>query len=180
MESLYVCLFSNGQIKVGRSIDPQARMATHADRVACMGVEIADTFTVACAGAAAPCEAELIGLCAAYPGATRYQDEWFSGLNFDEVCEWASVAAQRFHEVAAETPLRAYLNTLPRGSIVQFAKELGICKTQLSQLSSCWRGREPSPAMCVRIEQLSNGAVTRRDLRKDWRDIWPELANSNN
>ncbi len=34
MEYLYVCHFSNGHIKVGRSIDPRARIAAHADRVA--------------------------------------------------------------------------------------------------------------------------------------------------
>lgn len=44
MEYLYVCHFSNGHIKVGRSIDPRARIAAHADRVACMGVEFVDRF----------------------------------------------------------------------------------------------------------------------------------------
>lgn len=30
---------------------------------------------------------------------------------------------------------------------------------------------------CVRIEVLSRGAVTRKDLRpKDWNSYWPELA----
>ena len=34
MSHLYVCHFSSGHIKVGRSIDPVARVAQHADRVA--------------------------------------------------------------------------------------------------------------------------------------------------
>jgi len=34
MEYLYVCHFSNGHIKVGRSIHPKSRIASHADRVA--------------------------------------------------------------------------------------------------------------------------------------------------
>lgn len=30
---------------------------------------------------------------------------------------------------------------------------------------------------CVQIEQATNGAVTRRDLRPhDWKELWPELA----
>ena len=30
---------------------------------------------------------------------------------------------------------------------------------------------------CVLIEQVTNGAVTRRDLRPhDWKELWPELA----
>ena len=31
MEYLYVCHFSNGHIKVGRSIDPKSRIASHAN-----------------------------------------------------------------------------------------------------------------------------------------------------
>lgn len=31
---------------------------------------------------------------------------------------------------------------------------------------------------CVAIEQATKGAITRRDLRADWRHIWPELAKS--
>lgn len=39
-------------------------------------------------------------------------------------------------------------------------------------------GRGVPPRQCVRIERLTSGAVTRRDLRPDdWQDIWPELAN---
>lgn len=33
-EYLYVCHFSNGHIKVGRSVHPKSRIASHADRVA--------------------------------------------------------------------------------------------------------------------------------------------------
>jgi len=30
-------------------------------------------------------------------------------------------------------------------------------------------------ALCVRIERETGGEVTRKDLRSDWREIWPEL-----
>jgi len=33
-------------------------------------------------------------------------------------------------------------------------------------------------ARCVSIEQATNGAVTRQELRPDdWQDIWPELID---
>ena len=32
----------------------------------------------------------------------------------------------------------------------------------------------------MRIEQQSNGAVTRRDLREDWAEVWPELSQPKN
>ena len=39
-------------------------------------------------------------------------------------------------------------------------------------------GGKPVPVKrCVLIEQVTNGAVTRRDLRPhDWKELWPELA----
>jgi DNA-binding transcriptional regulator YdaS (Cro superfamily) len=42
-----------------------------------------------------------------------------------------------------------------------------------------WRSKDrPVPVKkCVLIEQVSGGAVSRKDLRPDdWGDIWPELA----
>lgn len=41
--------------------------------------------------------------------------------------------------------------------------------------------RRPVPvAQCVRIEQLTSGAVTRQMLRPDdWASIWPDLNDSN-
>lgn len=33
-----------------------------------------------------------------------------------------------------------------------------------------------NPKTFSKIEQVTNGAVTRQDLRPDWREIWIELA----
>jgi DNA-binding transcriptional regulator YdaS (Cro superfamily) len=44
-----------------------------------------------------------------------------------------------------------------------------------------WRDgkREINPAMCVKIEQVTCGKVTRQDLRPDdWQQIWPELIKA--
>lgn len=101
MESLYVCLFSNGQIKVGRSIDTASRIASHAERVSCMGVELSDSFTVECAGPAAPRETRLIQRCTE-SAARRFQSEWFDGLDFLSVCDWATEAAALDFDVAMQ------------------------------------------------------------------------------
>lgn len=35
--------------------------------------------------------------------------------------------------------------------------------------------RKAGEKLCVRIEQETGGAIDRKDLRSDWREIWPEL-----
>lgn len=47
---------------------------------------------------------------------------------------------------------------------------------QVRQWRYRYAGRRPSPAYCAAIEAATGGAVRRQDLRDDWRDIWPELA----
>jgi hypothetical protein len=100
MESLYVCLFSNGHIKVGRSIDPKSRIATHVDRVACLGVALDTSYVTECANAADFRERVLIDRCA-QAAAERFQSEWFAGLDFAEVTKWAYAAA---HEDVSLAP----------------------------------------------------------------------------
>ena len=72
--------------------------------------------------------------------------------------------------------LREYLNCMERGGPTKFAEELEVSPSYLSQLAA---GTTPrSPERCVHIEQVSKGAVTRKDLRPDdWERIWPELAD---
>lgn len=61
-----------------------------------------------------------------------------------------------------------------RGNATALAAEMEVARTQVTNWA---KGRESiSPQRCVRIEQITNGAVTRQELRADWRDIWPELA----
>ena len=66
--------------------------------------------------------------------------------------------------------LDAYLLnvTTPR----ELAEKLGCSLTSLS----FWRHkRRPVPIlMCVKIERITRGEVTRKDLRPDWSLIWPE------
>ena len=80
------------------------------------------------------------------------------------------------------TPLRSYLDGLPRGEAAKLATRLGISSIYLLQLAARQKqavtrvAREPSPELCVRIEEETGGAVTRQDMRPaDWHRIWPEL-----
>lgn len=58
-------------------------------------------------------------------------------------------------------------------SKADFAKLIDVSAGMLSQWIS---GHRPiSPEKCVAIEQATNGEVTRKDMREDWREIWPEL-----
>jgi DNA-binding XRE family transcriptional regulator len=91
-DSLYVCYFSNGHIKVGRSSNPEARIAQHRDRVACLGVELVSKEILECAGNIEAREAWLIARCTEQ-ASVRFLSEWFGGLDFGVVCTWAREAA---------------------------------------------------------------------------------------
>jgi DNA-binding transcriptional regulator YdaS (Cro superfamily) len=63
-----------------------------------------------------------------------------------------------------------------RGNATKIALALGISLSYLSQMAA--GTVSISPERCVRIWQITDGAVTRRDLRPaDWWLIWPELVN---
>lgn len=56
------------------------------------------------------------------------------------------------------------------------AAQLGIICDVTPQAISNWKRRGVPIDRCLAIEYATKGAVTRRDLRDDWRSIWPELA----
>jgi DNA-binding transcriptional regulator YdaS (Cro superfamily) len=66
------------------------------------------------------------------------------------------------------------------GSQLALAKALGVTPVTVNQWvrpSGANSSRPVPPKQCVRIEVLTSGLVSRRDLRPaDWQDIWPELA----
>lgn len=77
------------------------------------------------------------------------------------------------------TSLREFLDGLPHGGTTAFASQIGISTVYLAQLAARQDGREPSPELCVRIEQETSGAVRRWHLRRDdWHRIWPELIGT--
>ena len=68
-----------------------------------------------------------------------------------------------------------YLTLGPRGQGTALAAKLGVSQPTVSDWAN---GKKPiSEKRCVAIERLTDGMVTRVELRPhDWQDIWPELA----
>lgn len=66
------------------------------------------------------------------------------------------------------------------GSQLALARALQVTPVTVSQWTrdaSAKNARPVPPKQCVRIEKLTSGQVSRRELRpEDWQDIWPELA----
>jgi DNA-binding transcriptional regulator YdaS (Cro superfamily) len=71
--------------------------------------------------------------------------------------------------------LRIYLNSLTPEQQSSFATSV---ETSIGYLRKAISGGQLlNPATCVKIENNSNLAVTRKDLRPDdWQDIWPEFS----
>lgn len=75
--------------------------------------------------------------------------------------------------------LREYLDGLPRGGVTGFSGRVAIAPVYLLQLAARQNGREASPELCVRIEQATDGVVSRSKLRpNDWHRLWPELITA--
>lgn len=70
--------------------------------------------------------------------------------------------------------LKQYIDDLPRGGASALAEAIEVPPSFLSQMAS---GKASvNPTYAVKIEQVTNGRVTRKDLRpNDWHLIWPEL-----
>jgi DNA-binding transcriptional regulator YdaS (Cro superfamily) len=60
-----------------------------------------------------------------------------------------------------------------RGRAAALARAIDVKPAQIGK----WvKGVRPIPTKkCVRIERVTAGQVTRRELRADWAEIWPEL-----
>jgi hypothetical protein len=143
MESLYVCHFSNGHIKVGRSIDPASRIASHADRVACVGVELMESAVFECVGSAVARESALIARCIEVAEA-RHQNEWFVGLAFANVCAWADAIATSYDACTTFTRWSRLIAELVSAGVTQ-AQIAEQCKSSTSAISRLAKGQQADP-----------------------------------
>ena len=70
--------------------------------------------------------------------------------------------------------LKHFLKSKPVSEREKFATR---CGTTWPFLRNVMYGqRVPGEKLCVAIEREASGEVTRRDLREDWWEIWPELV----
>ena len=75
--------------------------------------------------------------------------------------------------------LDAYLSKPDAPSMAAFARDLGLNADQVRQWRHGHDNRRPSPENCTAIEQATQGAVMRWELRPDdWHRIWPELIKA--
>lgn len=88
-----------------------------------------------------------------------------------------AVATKKRKRVKVLTPNPAVKRAADQvGTQIELARLIGVGPVDVSE----WiHGKRKVPApRCVQIEQVTNGAVTRRDLRSDWAAIWPELVEA--
>lgn len=155
MEFLYVCLFSNGHIKVGRSIDPASRIACHQSRVACLGVDLVSSQIVDCARDVKDCEAALIDWCQ-QNASDRFMNEWFSGLDYEKTVASAIRCANADHSEDSLTGWAGYLVLIKRAGYTQtrIAELIGCSQPSIANFV---RGRSESPSFRVGYGLLQIG-----------------------
>lgn len=88
---LYLCLFSQGTIKIGMGVDAAARLSSHKAAGAVFGIFVTRTDVIPCE---LPRKAEklLIEWCAANSTACNGR-EWFNGVDYEACFEAAKAAA---------------------------------------------------------------------------------------
>lgn len=156
MSHLYVCHFSNGCIKVGRSISPVARVVSHAGRVSCVGVDLTESKIFRCSGSYIAAERDLIAACASAAREVR-GNEWFFGIRFADACVWAAECAAKDY-VVATVAMPAIERSIPDGK-------------RYAYVDGTWLDASPDEP------HWPESAVMRWDSNPDgWHLIWPELV----
>jgi len=170
MSHLYVCQFSNGFIKVGRSTDPSARVAQHADRVSCVGVEMAAHKIFECAAGFTVAESALIKQCVL--NATEIRgNEWFFGLDYERVCGWAAQCASALpaeisgtNQSEAALDCRAFIASLMAAGLSQneIASMADLSQSTIAKIHTGKRGKRISYEVMVKLQALHDEVVSQR------------------
>jgi DNA-binding transcriptional regulator YdaS (Cro superfamily) len=74
--------------------------------------------------------------------------------------------------------LKLYLDSLTRPERIAFAKRCGTTIGYFGKNISSKKKLLFGTGICLRIEEESGGAVTRKDLRSDWSKHWPDLRDA--
>lgn len=159
-ESLYVCHFSNGHIKVGRSVDPVQRIAQHAERLSCVGITLVSHVHYECVGSSVNAESQLIERCAQY-AKSRRKNEWFEGLDVSEVREWAASIAQAGDVAPQFDPCAPDFRAIVRGLMASGVRQVDIaaaCKCDQSTISDLASGQVKDPRYSMGVVLLGLAA----------------------
>lgn len=172
MEALYVCHFSDGHIKVGRSVDPLGRIASHAERVSCLGVELVASHQTQHVDQIVKREAALIAMCSG-AASERHKNEWFLGLDFAKVCGWADECAY------AELKQPEFPNTGIGRAVAMFGScsKLAAAVDASRQNIEHWLslGYVPAPK-CAQVALATNITVEVLNPLHDWQEVRRALA----
>jgi hypothetical protein len=167
MAYLYTCLFSNGVIKVGRSISPAERIAQHQARLACAGITLVQSDTADCGDVTLQAEAALIRKCLD-ECAVRHSSEWFGGLDFESVAAWMRECAKAEYESPVVPPRISYISA-PNGDLEPRRERRYVFDPDTTPR---WTDRQPE------LPHWPESEVMRWDMRpRDWWLIWPELVD---
>lgn len=165
---IYVVLFDNGMVKVGKTKNPEKRIGQHADRVGCLGVSIDKTFVsdgFNGAGWANSKERSAIAWCIKN-GGKRFGSEWFSGIVFSDLCDFVKdICSSNFtSEDVFVSDWHSIISMLCDFGYTQesIAKECNCSQPSISDLS---KGRVTDPRYSIgkRLIELHD-SVTRKML----------------
>jgi hypothetical protein len=114
---IYVIEFSTGVVKVGRTIGPARRLATHARVAQVHGVAVRRSWTSERHHGCRETERKLIDLCRRR--GTQIDVEYFQGITFEDVraiaqllAEDATASRRLASRIADDKARRAYLDSL--------------------------------------------------------------------
>jgi len=159
---LYAVEFGGGQIKVGRSVDAPARIATHLRAAIRAGGTVSRLHVEPCA-AAVPAEAALIAKCVQHASA-RDGRELFCGLTFESVKAWLKeCASMTFH--CPDTSVHSAMRVLG-GTPVLMASAVGsgVKRQNVEQWLKAGRVPATHAPLVEAATRLAGAAVHCEDL----------------
>lgn len=92
---VYVILFSSGVVKVGKAVSPDSRIGDHRYHAAIHGVTITDGMVSDEHPHHSKTERELIRFCAEHGSRIAVGTEYFTGVDFEAVADFADQATGR-------------------------------------------------------------------------------------
>lgn len=176
MDSLYVCLFSNGCVKVGRSKNADRRIAQHAVQLSCFRIDLIGSAVFECCGAMQVAESRALRKCREVAAETR-GDEWFYGIDFDLACEIAKHAASGTDHHERYSGASALVRAIDvMGGMTNLAKAIG--GNTKSQTIANWIKRGVPAERCVMIEKITGVRCEELKAEFNWALVIEVLSGS--